>query len=94
MSDVKGIVFGLLVALIIYILDRYLPKWFGILPGILFLGLIIYLFIFKNINILSLLTVFVIGEAILNGIWLDSLDSRNKKIKRELDKMRAKENNK
>lgn len=92
MSDLKGLIIGLMIAAAVYIADRYLPKWFGALPGIAFLGLMIFLLITKGHHqVLSMMTVLIVGEAVLNGIWMESLDSRKKKEQRELEKMKAKD---
>ncbi|MEE6764319.1 hypothetical protein RAO27_10110 [Lactiplantibacillus plantarum] len=48
MSDFKGILIGMLVVAVLYMLDRYLPRWFGAIPGAGFLGFIIYIGKFYN----------------------------------------------
>jgi predicted outer membrane lipoprotein len=48
--------------------------------------------IYKNgQNILGLFTVLIVGEAVINGIWIESIESRKKKTQKELDKMKAKD---
>ncbi len=36
MSDFKGLMMGMLIVAVIYLADRYLPKWFGAVPSVLF----------------------------------------------------------
>ena len=91
MSDFKGILFGLLVVAVIYVLDRYLPRWFGAIPGVGFLGFIIYIVFTKEVSLLSIVTILLIGEAVLNGIWIDTLADRKKKLKKEMAAMKAKD---
>lgn len=92
MSEFMDIFYGCLVAGGLYLLDRLLPKWFGALPGIAYLIVIIWLMIDQNgHNILGLFTVLIVGEAVINGIWLNSIESRKKKTQKELDKMKAKD---
>lgn len=86
MSDFKGLLMGMLVAAILYVLDRYLPKWFGAIPGIAFLLLMIYIIFTKDQSLLTKLTVLIVGEAILNGIWLETLEERKKKSIKEIEK--------
>ena len=71
--------------------DRYLPKWFGAIPGIAFLLLMIYVIFTKDQSLLIKLTVLIVGEALLNGIWLEALEDRKKKASREIEKMKAKD---
>ncbi|MFH7307178.1 hypothetical protein [Weissella paramesenteroides] len=91
MSDFKGLLMGMLVAAILYVLDRYLPKWFGAIPGIAFLLLMLYIIFTKDQSLLTKLTVLIVGEAILNGIWLETLEERKKKSIKEIEKMKAKD---
>lgn len=91
MSDFKGLLMGMLVAAILYVLDRYLPKWFGAIPGIAFLLLMLYIIFTKDHSLLTKLTVLIVGEAILNGIWLETLEERKKKSIKEIEKMKAKD---
>ncbi|KRM92141.1 hypothetical protein [Liquorilactobacillus cacaonum] len=93
MTDLKGLIFGMIVVAVIYVLERYLPKWFGAVPGILFLILMIYVFVVKGKGqIIEILVVLVVGEAILNGIWMQVLEARKIKAQKELEKMKAKDN--
>ncbi|WP_273706259.1 hypothetical protein [Leuconostoc mesenteroides] len=92
MSEFMGVFYGCLVAGGLYLLDRFLPKWFGALPGIAYFIFMIWLMIYKNgHNVLGLFTVLIVGEAIINGIWIESIESRKKKTQKELDKMKAKD---
>ncbi len=91
MSDFKGLLMGMLVVAILYVLDRYLPKWFGAIPGIAFLLLMVYIIFTKDQSLLTKLTVLIVGEAILNGIWLGTLEERKKKASKEIEKMKAKD---
>lgn len=91
MSDFKGLMMGMLIVAVIYLADRYLPKWFGAVPSVLFVVLVGYLVIFHNTSFFSALTPLLVGESILNGTWLSSLDARKKKVKQELERMKAKD---
>lgn len=91
MIDFKGLLLGILVVVILHILDRYLPKWFGAIPGIAFLLLMAYIIFTKDQSLLAQLTVLIIGEVILNGIWLEALENRKKKASKEIEKMKAKD---
>ncbi|WP_283679478.1 hypothetical protein [Lentilactobacillus sp. Marseille-Q4993] len=91
MSDFKGLLLGMLVVAFFYILDRYLPKWFGAIPGIFFLILMVYIIITKGQSLLSTLTVLIVGEVVLNGIWITALEDRKKKARKEIEKMQAKD---
>ncbi|TBX52787.1 hypothetical protein EUZ87_01190 [Lactiplantibacillus paraplantarum] len=91
MSDFKGILLGMLVVAVLYVLDRYLPRWFGAIPGVGFLGFVIYIVFAKEVSLLSIVTVLLVGEAILNGIWIDALANRKKKLKKEIATMKAKD---
>lgn len=79
MSYFKGLLMSILAVVILYILDRYLPKWFGAIPGIAFLLLMIYIIFTKDHSLLIKLTVLIGGEGIFNGIWLEALEDRKKK---------------
>ncbi|CUR40239.1 integral membrane protein [Limosilactobacillus reuteri] len=48
MSEFKGLLMGMLIVAILYVLDRYLPKWFGAIPGIAFLLLMVYIIFTKD----------------------------------------------
>ncbi|WP_436645666.1 hypothetical protein [Lactiplantibacillus plantarum] len=74
MSEFKGLLMGMLIVAILYVLDRYLPKWFGAIPGIAFLLLMVYIIFTKDQSLLTKLTLLSVGEAILNGIWLVKTD--------------------
>ncbi|WP_439818948.1 hypothetical protein [Weissella paramesenteroides] len=91
MSDFKGVLMGMLVVAILYVLDRYLPKWFGAIPGIAFLLLMVYIIFTKDQSLLTKLTVLIVGEAILNSIWFETLEGRKKKASKEIEKMKAKD---
>ena len=91
MIDFKRLLIGMLVIAILHVLDRYLPKWFGAIPGIAFLLLMIYVIVTKDQSLLIKLTVLIVGEALLNGIWLEALEDRKKKASREIEKMKAKD---
>ncbi|WP_440767677.1 hypothetical protein [Lactiplantibacillus plantarum] len=91
MSDFKGILIGMLVVAVLYMLDRYLPRWFGAIPGASFLGFIIYIVFTKEVSLLSIVTVLLVGEAVLNGIWIDALVNRKRKMKKEVATMKAKD---
>ncbi|AMV64791.1 integral membrane protein [Pediococcus damnosus] len=92
MSDLRGLLFGLIVVVAIYLLDRYLPRWVGAIPGVIFLGFMIWLIVAKgSANLVTMLVVLVVGEAVLNGIWLETIEDRKKKLKQELSKMKAKD---
>lgn len=91
MSEFKGVLMGMLVVAILYVLDRYLPKWFGAIPGIAFLLLMIYIIFTKDQSLLTKLTVLIVGEAILNSIWVETLEERKKKANKEIEKMKAKD---
>lgn len=82
---------GMLVVAILYVLDRYLPKWFGAIPVIAFLLLMIYIIFTKDQSLLTKLTVLIVGEAILNSIWVETLEERKKKANKEIEKMKAKD---
>ena len=51
MSEFKGLLMGMLIVAILYVLDRYLPKWFGAIPGIAFLLLMVYFNTNRSFNI-------------------------------------------
>ncbi|MCG0622332.1 integral membrane protein [Lactiplantibacillus plantarum] len=89
MSEFKGLLMGMLIVAILYVLDRYLPKWFGAIPGIAFLLLMVYIIFTKDQSLLTKLTLLIVGEAILNGIWLEALGDRKKKASKEIEKMKA-----
>ncbi|ALV13462.1 hypothetical protein [Lactiplantibacillus plantarum] len=91
MSDFKGILIGMLVVAVLYMLDRYLPRWFGAIPGAGFLDFIIYIVFTKEVSLLSIVTVLLVGEAVLNGIWIDALVNRKRKMKKEVATMKAKD---
>lgn len=92
MSDLRGLLFGLIGVAVIYLLDRYLPKWFGVIPGIAFLGFMGWLLITKSSgHLITILVVLVVGEAVLNSIWFETIEDRKKKLKQELTKMKAKD---
>lgn len=91
MSEFKGVLMGMLVVAILYVLDRYLPKWFGAIPVIAFLLLMIYIIFTKDQSLLTKLTVLIVGEAILNSIWVETLEERKKKANKEIEKMKAKD---
>ncbi|MDV0431589.1 hypothetical protein RXV91_12015 [Lactiplantibacillus sp. DA1] len=91
MSDFKGILLGMLVVAVLYMLDRYLPRWFGAIPGAGFLGFIIYIAFTKEVSLLSIVTVLLVGEAVLNGIWIDALANRKRTMKKEVATMKAKD---
>lgn len=91
MNEFKGVLMGMLVVAILYVLDRYLPKWFGAIPGIAFLLLMIYIIFTKDQSLLTKLTVLIVGEAILNSIWVETLEERKKKANKEIEKMKAKD---
>ncbi|UOX37814.1 hypothetical protein [Weissella cibaria] len=91
MSDFKGLMMGMLIAAVIYLADRYLLKWFGAVPSVLFVVLVGYLVIFHHTSFFSALTLLLVGESILNGIWLSSLDARKKKVQQELERMKTKD---
>ena len=92
MSEFMGVFYGCMVAGGLYLLNRLFPKWFGALPGIAYLVFIIWLMIYKNgHNILGLFTILIVGEAVINCIWLRSIESRKKKTQKELNKMKAKD---
>ena len=82
MSDFKGLMMGMLIAAVIYLADRYLPKWFGAVPSVLFAVLVGYLVIFYHTSFFSALTPLLVGEAILNGIWLSSWMTVRRKFNR------------
>lgn len=90
MIDFKGLLMGMLVVAILYILDRYLPKWFGAIPSIAFLLFMLYVILTRD-HSLSALVVLIVGEVVLNGIWLSTLENRKKKAHKELEKMKAKD---
>jgi hypothetical protein len=50
-----------------------------------------YLVIFYHASFFSALTPLLVGESILNSIWLSSLDARKKKVQQELERMKAKD---
>lgn len=91
MSEFKGLLMGMLIVAILYVLDRYLPKWFGAIPGIVFLLLMVYIIFTKDQSLLAKLMVLIVGEALLNGIWLEALRDRKKKASKEIEKMKAKD---
>ena len=82
MSDFKGLMMGMLIVAVIYLADRYLPKWFGAVPSVLFAVLVGYLVIFYHTSFFSALTPLLVGEAILNGIWLSSWMTVRRKFNR------------
>lgn len=90
MIDFKGLLMGMLAVAILYILDRYLPKWFGAIPSIAFLLFMLYVILTRD-HSLSALVVLIVGEVVLNGIWLSTLEKRKKKAHKELEKMKAKD---
>ncbi|MBZ6010044.1 hypothetical protein [Leuconostoc gelidum] len=87
MTDFKEIIIGALIAIVVYIVDRYLPKWFGALPGIAFIIIIIFS-ITNGKQLSSAIVVLILGEILLNGIWLSALQDRKKKEASELEKMK------
>lgn len=92
MSELKGLLLGVAVALILYVSMRYLPKWFGAIPMILFLGFMIWLMVTSGHgSFLSKLVVLVVGESVLGYIWDDANKQRRKQLKKEIEKMQAKD---
>ena len=90
MNDLMGLIMGLAVAAVIYGLERFLPKWFGAIPAIAFLVFVIYLMITRGRGqMVSIVVVLLIGEAVLIGIWLNALRDRKNKERRELESMKA-----
>ncbi|MFC0232697.1 hypothetical protein ACFFIF_01675 [Vagococcus entomophilus] len=78
MTEFTSVLFGMVIAAIIYTLDRYLPKWFGGILGIIYFCFMIYQILTNEQSILSNISILVIGEIILNGIWLSTLQNRKK----------------
>jgi len=80
MAEFTGILSGILVVVVLYLLERYLPKWFGIVPSGLYLGFILEVIITRgNGHYVSLLMALIVGEVILNAIWMNALAARRKK---------------
>ncbi|KRM94869.1 hypothetical protein FC19_GL000128 [Liquorilactobacillus aquaticus DSM 21051] len=90
MFNFKGYLYALLFVVVLHILDRYLPKWFGALPGVVYLVFILYKMFTQGFT-LPMFLVLIGGEVILNGIWFEAIEARNKKTKKELEKMKAKD---
>lgn len=92
MSELKGLLFGMAIVAILYVLLRYLPKWVGVIPMILFLAFMIWVIVTTNHgSLLGKLVVLVVGEAVLGTIWDESNKERQKKLKKEMEKMQAKD---
>ena len=90
MNDLMGLILGLAIAAVIYVLDRFLPKWFGAVLAIAFLVFVIYLMITRGKGqTMSVIVVLLVGEAVLNGIWLYALRDRKNKERREMESMKA-----
>lgn len=90
MFNFKGYLYALLFVVVLHILDRYLPKWFGALPGVVYLVFILYKMFTQGFT-LPMFLVLIGGEVILNGIWFEAIEAQNKKTKKELEKMKAKD---
>ncbi|WP_311407682.1 hypothetical protein [Liquorilactobacillus uvarum] len=90
MLDFKGYLYALLFVIVLHILDRYLPKWFGAIPGTVYLLFILYKMFTQGFT-LPMFVVLIGGEVILNGIWFEANESRNKKAQKKLEKMKAKD---
>lgn len=77
MVNFTGIIIGALICGILYLLDRYLPKWFGSIPGIVFFIVIVVEIVDGKKLSVALLILFL-GELLLNGIWMSALQDRKK----------------
>lgn len=90
MSDLISYAGSLLVAVIIYWTARLFPKWFGGVYNLAFLIFMIYVMVTRGHGqMISMLLVLVLGEALLGGIWLWARDDKKKKQQKELEKMKA-----
>lgn len=84
MAEFTGILSGILVIVVLYLLDRYLPKWFGLVPGVLYLIFILEVMITRGSgHYVPLLMALIVGELVLNAVWMNALASRRKKEQRE-----------
>ncbi|GAX06867.1 integral membrane protein [Secundilactobacillus pentosiphilus] len=92
MSELKGLLLGMAIAAILYVLMRYLPKWFGAIPMILFLGFMIWVMVTSvHGSLIAKLVVLVVGESVLGTIWDETNKQRQKRFKTEIEKMQAKD---
>ncbi|MCI1986074.1 MAG: hypothetical protein LKJ69_04650 [Lactobacillus sp.] len=92
MSELKGLLMGVAIAAILYGLMRYLPKWFGAAPMLLFLGFMLWLMVTHGHgSLVAKLVVLVVGESVLGTIWTDATKQRQKRLKKEMEKMEAKD---
>ncbi len=92
MSDFKGIIIGIVVFALLRLVLRYLPKWFGVLPMVGYLGFMVWLVITHGYEpLVSTLIVLFAGEFVLAGIWVEELTKRKRRVTKELEKMQAKD---
>lgn len=91
MNDFKGLLVGMFVVAILYLLNRILPKWFGPIPGIVFLIFMIYLITIKQVNLLQGVIILLAGESVLNSIWFSSFEAKKEKNRKNIEKMKAKD---
>lgn len=83
---------GFIVLGVLYLIDHVFPTWVGALPGIGYLIFIVYLMYVRSGNhFVGLLVVLLVGEILINAIWIGSIESRKKKTQKELEKMKAKD---
>lgn len=92
MSDFTGIIIGIVVLVILRLVLRFLPKWFGGLMMVGYLGFIVWLVITHGHgHLVSTLIVLFVGEFVLAGIWVEELTRRKQRGVKELEKMQAKD---
>ncbi|MFL2114986.1 hypothetical protein [Leuconostoc carnosum] len=92
MSALTGPILCFLVLGVLYFIDYFLPTWLGTVPGIAYLFFIVFLMYTRGwSHFVGLLIVLLVGELIINGIWITSIENRKKKIQKELEIMKAKD---
>ncbi|KRM12414.1 hypothetical protein ABTQ33_01305 [Paucilactobacillus suebicus] len=82
MYNFKGAIIIIALVVIIYLLDYFLPKWFGFIPSLAFLIYMIWIMIgHGNGSIVGSIIVIIIGEMILVGMWSGAVRSRERRRK-------------
>lgn len=90
MDSLIGVAEGMLVVFVIYWTNRLFPKWFGGIYNLSFLIFMVYSMITNDQGqIISMLIVLILGEVILGVIWTSAREDKKRKIKKEIEKMKA-----
>lgn len=90
MDSLISVAEGMLVVFVIYWTNRLFPKWFGGIYNLAFLLFMVYTIITRGQDqLISMLIVLILGEVILGGIWVSAREDKKRKIKKEIEKMKA-----